>query len=470
MTVVDKDIPSNRKLLGQFLTPLDVAQFCVDRIDTDADLIVEPSCGEGVFLDLLRKKFPEAHIIGNELDPDLMANYQGEEHILNQNFYDMKSLPPARKVAFVGNPPYRSPALSLKTHNAYMNMLRNEANIGGVREEAVLFILHTFYLAESLGYDCEAHYILPRAIFQNNSKVFTKFANLLNEKFGVRAVYDLGKTFDSVSRNLVFVSMTKGPKSKTINVNDEPREDWLGAGADIIPFQKIFKKTYLGSVPCESIFLSCANESKEEFKNRLAHLFNTEVNTNNIVDLLSYKGEPHLRALKKRSVEKVNVVLDYIKEAKKLVALEDFSNSVYYQPIRHRHENRWYFRHNALKKASFVYQINSNPCPSFSFPGNPSSSSKDYFVYCDYDINRNSGPGAQRLVPIENVENNLTDWFKDYWQSNTKLALNLVIDYLQWVGESEWYKTTKKMNERFYFGIPVNFLKEFHAQKSTRSG
>ena len=463
MTVVDKDIASNRKLFGQFLTPLDAAKFCIDHIETNADLIIEPSCGEGVFLNLLKNKFKKANIIGREIDPELVKKYNGEIEI--GNFYDYQELPNCKKVAFIGNPPYRSPALSLKSHEKYINWLRTEYNIQGIREESVLFILHTFHLIKKHNIDGEAHYILPKAIFKNNSKVFTKFADFLNINFGIRAVYDIGHEFDSVARNLIFVSMTLGPKSKTINLNNKliQTEDWLCAGKDIIPFQKIFKKTYLGSVPCESIFLSCAGESKEDFISRLTNLFSSK--SENIIELLSYKGQPHLRALRKGNLAKIEIVKNYIEETKNLISIDDFSDEKFYKPIKHRYENRWYFRHEVLKSASFVYQLNPNPCSSFSFPGNPSSSSKDYFIYCEYDINRNSGPGAQRLVPIENLENNLTDWFKDYWVSNTKLPFQKVLDYLQWIGESEWYKNTKKNNERFYFGIPIIFQEKYHARE-----
>ena len=128
---------------------------------------------------------------------------------------------------------------------------------------------------------------------------------------------------------------------------------------------------------------------------------------------------------------------------------------------------RFYFRHEFLKKAKFLYQLNPNPCKSFTFPGNPSSSSKDYFEIVEYDVNRNSGPGAQRTIPLDNIENNLTDYFKEYWQKNCGHPYQDVVKYIKHISNSEWYKNTKKNYERFYFGVPKTFDTTFNPNTVT---
>ena len=107
----------------------------------------------------------------------------------------------------------------------------------------------------------------------------------------------------------------------------------------------------------------------------------------------------------------------------------------------------------------FVYQINPNPCKSFYFSGNPSSNSGDYFGFCDYDVNRNISPGAARCVPVDNLEDNLTDEFKEWWKENTDEPYEKVFDYIIKVSKSDWYKEKKKNNKRFYFSIPKRWLK-----------
>jgi hypothetical protein len=180
--------------------------------------------------------------------------------------------------------------------------------------------------------------------------------------------------------------------------------------------------------------------------------------------LLTFDGNQHIRSVKRGSANKIKKLIEYIHEIKKLNGFdyhlfEDLEN---YKPIQHRNEKRFYFRHEFLKKSSFVYILNSNPCPSFYFPGNPSSNSTDYFGFCDYDVNRNSGPGANRCVPVVGIEDNLCDDFKKYWDKNTNgLPYGKVFSYIIFISKSEWYKNLKNIYHRFYFGIPEVFDTSF---------
>ena len=102
----------------------------------------------------------------------------------------------------------------------------------------------------------------------------------------------------------------------------------------------------------------------------------------------------------------------------------------------------------------FVYEINPNPTKSFYFTGNPSKSSTDYFGYCDYDITRNSSPGACRTIPIENLEDNLTQEFKRWWGKKELGSFENIFKLFITVSKSDWYKKMKKKYNRFYFGLP----------------
>jgi len=228
---------------------------------------------------------------------------------------------------------------------------------------------------------------------------------------------------------------------------------------DYWKFQNIFKKTYLGSVPCESIFLSSDGESKLEFMNRLIKLYQSgkgDVDKN-----LRYNGNAHLKVLNGKNEilksKKIDVIWTYLSQIKKIYDddfikfLENIDN---YKGINHRKTHRFYFRHKSLKKFKFVYEINPNPCKSFYFTGNPSKSSTDYFGFCDYDITRNSSPGACRTIPVENLETNLTPKFKEWWNINIDKDYMKIFDIIQYTANSDWYKKMKKKYNRFYFGIP----------------
>ena len=82
MKVTDKDISSKKNLLGQFLTPIQVAEFCLSKIEIKEHTVIEPSCGTGAFLDLI----PETkEIIGIEYDETMINNYKGKHKIIHNN-------------------------------------------------------------------------------------------------------------------------------------------------------------------------------------------------------------------------------------------------------------------------------------------------------------------------------------------------------------------------------------------------
>ncbi|MHA1949694.1 MAG: hypothetical protein ACW99G_07250 [Candidatus Thorarchaeota archaeon] len=462
MIVSDKDIPNKQQALGQYMTPVATAEFCISKICIPEKLVIEPSAGKGVFVDVIRKK-TDAEILGLELDVEMISQYKGMDNIVEKNFYDYNDDLP-HNVHFIGNPPYRTPAFSLSTHTKYIKALRKKYNLPGLREEAALFIVKTVDLMIESGVGGQISYILPKAIFKNNSKSFTAFTNFLKDHLDLVSVWDLDSTFEGVNRDLMWVNW--GVKSDAIefmhNGEIESIDDFYGVNSDMIPHQQIFKKTSLGSVPCESIFLSCRGESLDHFRKRLVKLFSTKVTEDNLIELLSYEGQPHLRALQNKNENKIKVITEYVQQTKDMPNYDASSFSVKsnYKPIRHRLEDRHYFRVEWLKRAPYVYQINPNPCSSFYFPGNPNSSSKGYFGFCDYDINRNSGPGANRTVAVDGLEDNITDSFKKIW-NKTGLPYEKIFDYILWVSESDWYKDIKSKYSRFYFSVPAEVPKEF---------
>ncbi len=463
MSVTDKDIPTNLKLLGQYLTPGEVADFCLSKITLGSDYIIEPSCGRGIFLDKIRAKSGNsATIKGIELDGALLMDYCGPEPVSLMNFYDFKETFDG-PVHFIGNPPYRSPAYSLTSRSEYVKKLRNKYGVKGVREECVLFILKTYDLLRTRG--GRISYILPSAIFKNNSRAFTHFTTFLKQKLNLLSVWEIGGRFEGVDRDLVFVDFEVGSTGSVFSFNGQSKhtDDFYGVSSDIIPFQRIFKKTYLGSVPCEGIFMSVKSEPLSDFRDRLMNLFCCHLTPDNLIARLSYDGKPHLKALQKADPKKIQVMLKYVEQTKSLAGFDlalfrDLGN---YKLIRHRDEDRFYFRHEFLKKAPFVYQLNPNPGPSLYFPGNPSSSSGDYFGRCPYDVNRNSGPGANRTVPLVGFDDNITDDFKAYWDRQTGLPYRAIAEYVIYISKSGWYRQFKKQNQRFYFGVPLRFDRSF---------
>jgi hypothetical protein len=452
MTVTFKDLKKKKNQLGQFMTPDTISQDMVDN-NNYTGLIIEPSFGLGSFLHKLESKYPTNPIIGIEYDPELYDKYTGPSVVINQSFYQFQ-LPEGTvidSISFVGNPPYRTPAFSLTSDDRNtVKALIKKYKLTGVKEEAVFFIAHAVDIIKAAGVPGVIHWVLPKTIFENSSSAFKNFRKFLNTHAPAVDIIDISEKYPDVAQPLCIAKFLVN-QSVSNNITDSL------VLKDTIEFQEIFNRTYLGSVPCESILLSSKGESLSSFRKRLVKIFlrNEPLKTG-----LLYNNEYHLRALSGTSAkEKFDILDKYVSEIKQKINLIEFAKLRNYKSIAHRNEVRWYFRNQALTNVSFIYIINSNPCESFYFPGNPTKTSTDYFGFCDYDINRNSSPGANRTIPVKDIEKNITLKFKKFWTENTSAPITEIFNYILYISKSSWYKEYKSKYQRFYFGIPKDFDK-----------
>lgn len=462
MTVTFKDLKKKKNQLGQFMTPNTISTDMVDN-NTYTGLIIEPSFGLGSFLYKLESKYPNNPTIGIEFDPELFEQYTGTSTVLNQSFYQFQ-IPAGIKfdsISFVGNPPYRTPAYSLKSEDKnFVKALVKKYKLTGIKEEAVFFIAYAVDIIKQANVPGTIHWVLPKTIFENSSSAFTNFRKFLNKYAPVVEMIDISENYPDVAQPLCIAKFLVNQQTTT-NLTDS------FVLKDTITFQDIFIKTALGSVPCESLLLSSKDEPLDSFKERLENIFqkNIDIRTG-----LQYNGKYHLRALSGTSAnEKFKILDSYVSEIKETVDVADFSKDEYYKTIAHRTETRWYFRHPSLTKVSFIYIINPNPGAAFYFPGNPTKTSTDYFGFCDYDVNRNSSPGANRTVLVDSIDQNITTKFKQFWEENTTAPISEIFNYILHISKSNWYKTYKSKYQRFYFGIPKQFDKTWNP-KLNKSG
>jgi len=473
----EKNIQSKKYQLGQFFTPTDLVKDILADIVVDSDIVVEPSFGGCGFIEPMIDQYPDSKIVGIELDQEWYD--KGVEKfpdltLFNKNFYDIKDelVFDTKKVSFVGNVPFRSPAYSLTTHKNYVKKLAQKYNVTGIREEAVFFIMQTADIMITNNYEGGIHYIIPKSLITNDSKFYKQFKTFLKKYFKIVSVFDVEPSrFENVAQGLIMLSMSRGgdESNYTIKHNgvDELVDDVIQLTSPDIPFQNIFKKTYLGSVPAESFLLSVAGETKEEFKDRLVSIFSKDTTVTSLRTDLKHKENFHLKILSSKDATKVDAkltqIVNYINEVKSKVKVAIFADIDNYFPIQHRKETRFYFRHKDIKKCSFVYELNPNPRRSFYFTSNPSDGSTDYFGYCEYDITRTSSPGCCRTVPLKNMVDNLQDSFKKYWIANVgnDVPYELAFSYIKYVSESTWYKQQKKIRKRFYFCVPNTFMSDW---------
>jgi len=460
MTVTFKDLKKTKNQLGQFMTPDIISQDMVDNNEYKG-LIIEPSFGLGSFLYKLEQK--NNNVIGVEFDPELYSQYTGKAKVFNQSFYKF-NIPndiEVNYITFVGNPPYRTPAFSLNSVDKdRVKELIKKYKLTGVKEEAVFFIAHAVDLILEKNVPGEIHWVLPTTIFQNSSSAFSCFRKFLNKFAPVVELKYISEEYPDVAQPLCIAKFLVN-QEVSINLTDS------FVLKDTIEFQEVFKRTWLGSVPCEGILMSCKDEPLDSFVQRLESIFqqNIDLRTG-----LKYKDKYHLRALTGTSAaEKFEILEGYVKEIKKTIKVEDFSDITKYKTLAHRNEIRWYFRHEGIKNVNFIYIINSNPSKGFYFPGNPTKTSTDYFGYCDYDVNRNSSPGANRVVPIKDLDLNIKDTFKLYWTSNTKEPISKIFEYILHVSKSSWYKEYKAKYQRFYFGLPKEFDKTWSPKQNLQN-
>jgi hypothetical protein len=183
--IEQKSIGTIDKFLGQFMTPQNITDSILNNLQNlkENSFFVEPSFGTGNFIkSLIKNGISTEKIIGVEIDKSLFDKSQfNSNKIFNMNYYDFNQKFDSY-VHFIGNVPFRTPALSLQTHPSEIKRLTKKYRVSGIREEAVFFILKTIELIELSNYGGRISFIIPKSLLTNNSKFFKTFHSLINEK------------------------------------------------------------------------------------------------------------------------------------------------------------------------------------------------------------------------------------------------------------------------------------------------
>lgn len=114
-----KENSTEQKLRGAYYTPLKLAEAMVDLcVSADVESILEPSCGDGVFLDALKEKnllsrIKEINAVEIEAEEvkKVQLNYEKNRNvnIYNQDFFDFYNTALIKNSKYdliLGNPPY----------------------------------------------------------------------------------------------------------------------------------------------------------------------------------------------------------------------------------------------------------------------------------------------------------------------------------------------------------------------------
>ena len=109
---------TSQKLRGGYYTPKVIREFLVDwALDSDGKTVLEPSCGDGGFLETILERKPKKikAIVGLELDPlearkaqTLIKKFENISRIINEDFfkYSLKTMKQRKFDIVLGNPPF----------------------------------------------------------------------------------------------------------------------------------------------------------------------------------------------------------------------------------------------------------------------------------------------------------------------------------------------------------------------------
>lgn len=203
-------LKNKKNKYGQYFTPKIVAEFMVSLLQTDKNnKVLEPSCGEGVFLEVLNKK-GFRNIEGVEYDTDLIKN--STFNVSQGNYLEIDF---SRKYdAIIGNPPYirwknlpldlRESAEKSIVWNTYANCLTDYSSV---------FIAKAIIDLKENG---ELVFITPEYwLYTYHSQ---KIRNLMLQYGFVESIFyfDEMRIFGSVNSSFIIFRFVKSEKQSTV--------------------------------------------------------------------------------------------------------------------------------------------------------------------------------------------------------------------------------------------------------------
>ncbi|PCH78403.1 MAG: restriction endonuclease [Flavobacteriaceae bacterium] len=204
------DVADNKKnKYGQYFTPELIADFMINLADiTKNTTILEPSCGEGIFIKQLLKK-GHKNITGYELDNSLIPASLSKT-IINESFVAMDTHKKYNLI--IGNPPYirwRNLEQELKTELS-SNQLWNK-HFNSLCDYSYLFILKSVELLEDGG---QLIFITPE--YWLNTTHSKSLRNYLVQQGYFEAIYHFNETpiFENVHVSTIVFKFIKSNEKK----------------------------------------------------------------------------------------------------------------------------------------------------------------------------------------------------------------------------------------------------------------
>lgn len=242
-----KENSSDNKLKGAYYTPETLAKAVVDKLrQRDVTSVLEPSCGEGVFLDKVAKKYTNSSITAVEIDEDAankaQQKYKNQENITVTcadffDFYD--EVKNTRKFdLIIGNPPYiRYQYLTEKQRKLQSEILTSN----GMKSNKLINAWVAFLVAcvNMLSFGGTIAFVIPAELLQvayaEDLRIF-----LTRELDNITVVTFKELVFSNVQQETVVFYGEKGRGNgsiRLVEVNDT--KDFSQTNFDDIQFQQI---------------------------------------------------------------------------------------------------------------------------------------------------------------------------------------------------------------------------------------
>ncbi|MEZ4905072.1 MAG: N-6 DNA methylase [Spirosomataceae bacterium] len=203
MEIVVKQNTKNK--FGQYFTPKVVADFMIGLADISANSkILEPSCGEGVFLEMLQNK-GYYHLTAYEIDQELATDFEfvRYESFVSANIEEKFDL-------VIGNPPYiRWKNLEDELKQELSSNLMWNTYFNSLCDYLYIFILKSIELLNQNG---QLIFICPEYWMNTTHSVSLRNHMVQNGYF--EEIYHFNETpiFDKVTVSIIIFKFVKSPQ------------------------------------------------------------------------------------------------------------------------------------------------------------------------------------------------------------------------------------------------------------------